>query len=91
MSISPPVEPFMPFAMPPEPICRLSVSQYHEMIAAGILTHDDPVELLEDYRQQEVCADGSEVPLTIDAHETGRVPVAALLPANGGENHHGNG
>jgi Uma2 family endonuclease len=37
----------MPVAMPPEPVCRLSVSQYHEMIAAGILTHDDRVELLE--------------------------------------------
>ena len=33
--------------MPPEPVCRLSVSQYHEMIAAGILPSDDPVELLE--------------------------------------------
>ena len=207
MSISPPIEQFMPFAMPPEPVCRLSVSQYHEMITAGILTQDDPVELLEgwlvpkmvknpphstarhrttkaleqilssgwhvrsqepitasdsepepdvaivrgdpgqyelshprpqdvalvvevadaslnrdrslkkqvyaragipvywivnlrerrievytapsgpievsDYRQQEFCADGSEVPLTIDAHEVGRIPVAALLPANG--------
>jgi hypothetical protein len=37
----------MPVAMPPEPVCRLSVSQYHDMIAAGILTSDDPVELLE--------------------------------------------
>jgi len=37
----------MPVAMPPEPVCRLSVSQYHEMIAVGILTHDDTVELLE--------------------------------------------
>ena len=207
MSISPPNEQFMPFAMPPEPVGRLSVSQYHEMITAGILTHDDPVELLEgwlvakmvknpphstarhrttkaleqilpsgwhvrsqepitlsdsepepgvavvrgdtgqyershprpddvalvvevadasldrdrsikkriyaragipvywivnlrerrievctapsgpmevpDYRQQEFFADGSDVPLTIGAHGVGRIPVAALLPANG--------
>ena len=47
MSISPPIGQFMPVAMPPEPVCRLSVSQYHDMIAAGILTSDDPVELLE--------------------------------------------
>lgn len=34
-------------AMPPEPITRLSVEQYHEMIRAGILDEEDPVELLE--------------------------------------------
>ncbi len=33
--------------VPTYPIWRLSVEQYHEMIAAGILTDDDPVELLE--------------------------------------------
>ncbi len=47
MSISSPTGQFMPSAIPPEPVCRLSVSQYHEMIAAGILTPDDPLELLE--------------------------------------------
>jgi Uma2 family endonuclease len=45
-----------PLTMPPSPapfaeegdsIWRLTVSQYHEMIRAGILTDDDPVELLE--------------------------------------------
>jgi Uma2 family endonuclease len=34
-------------AVPSEPIWRLSVEQYHAMIEAGILTDDDPVELLE--------------------------------------------
>lgn len=34
-------------AVPTEPIWRLTVEQYHEMIRAGILTDDDPVELLE--------------------------------------------
>jgi Uma2 family endonuclease len=33
--------------VPPEPIWRLTVQQYHEMIRAGILTDDDPVELLD--------------------------------------------
>ncbi|MCS6848920.1 MAG: Uma2 family endonuclease [Anaerolineae bacterium] len=36
-----------PDAVPTMPIWRLSVGQYHDMIAAGILTDDDPVELLE--------------------------------------------
>ncbi|MGA2501845.1 MAG: Uma2 family endonuclease [Tepidisphaeraceae bacterium] len=31
----------------PEPIFRLSVQQYHGMIRGGLLTDDDPVELLE--------------------------------------------
>lgn len=34
-------------AMPPDLIWRLSVDQYHTLIRAGILTEDDPVELLE--------------------------------------------
>ncbi len=32
---------------PLEPIYRLSVKQYHRMIEAGVLTEEDPVELLE--------------------------------------------
>jgi Uma2 family endonuclease len=34
-------------ALPTEPIWRISVERYHEMIEAGVLTEDDPVELLE--------------------------------------------
>jgi Uma2 family endonuclease len=34
-------------AVPTDPIWRLSVAQYHGMVASGILTEDDPVELLE--------------------------------------------
>lgn len=33
--------------VPPEPVLRFSVEQYHEMIRASILTADDQVELLE--------------------------------------------
>lgn len=36
-----------PPAVPTEPVWRLSVQQYHRMIESGILTKDDPVELLE--------------------------------------------
>jgi Uma2 family endonuclease len=39
--------PANPPALPTEPIWRMSVDRYHEMIEAGILTEDDPVELLE--------------------------------------------
>lgn len=34
-------------AVPTEPVWRFSVEQYHQMIRLGILTSDDPVELLE--------------------------------------------
>jgi Uma2 family endonuclease len=33
--------------VPPLPVRRFSVAEYHRMIEAGILTEDDPVELLE--------------------------------------------
>ena len=35
------------FKVPTDPIWQLSIEQYHQMIALGILTDDDPVELLE--------------------------------------------
>ena len=41
-----------------------------------------PVEV-PDYRQHKDYAAGSEVPLMIEGREAGRIPVAALLPANG--------
>lgn len=34
-------------AMPPEPVRRFSVDEYHRMIQSGILTDEDQVELLE--------------------------------------------
>ena len=42
-----PALPSEPPAVPAETIWRLSVEQYHQMIRTGILTEDDPVELLE--------------------------------------------
>jgi Uma2 family endonuclease len=33
--------------MPTEPVWRLSVDEYHQMIDAGILTENEPIELLE--------------------------------------------
>jgi Uma2 family endonuclease len=40
--------------VPTEPIFRLSVEQYHEMIRAGILVDGDPVELLEGWLVQKM-------------------------------------
>jgi Uma2 family endonuclease len=37
----------LPLSVPTEPVWRFSVEQYHQMIRLGILTQDDPVELLE--------------------------------------------
>ncbi|MCU0495248.1 MAG: hypothetical protein MUD01_26980 [Chloroflexaceae bacterium] len=37
----------LPATIPSELIWRLDVNQYHQMIQSGILTDDDPVELLE--------------------------------------------
>jgi len=34
-------------AVPTDFVCRLSVDQYHQMLQAGILTEDDPLELLD--------------------------------------------
>jgi Uma2 family endonuclease len=41
--------------VPTEPIMRLSVDQYHEMINAGILMDGDPVELLEGWLVQKMA------------------------------------
>lgn len=45
MAVTPPLEKSL--VVPGDPIYRLSVAQYHDMIQSGILTDDDPVELLE--------------------------------------------
>lgn len=45
--ITQPPQPFRWIPAPALPIWRLSVPQYHRMIDVGILTEDDPVELLE--------------------------------------------
>jgi Uma2 family endonuclease len=50
MSLTPQIESLSvrpPPIVPSEPIWRLSIEQYHEMIRTGILTEDDPVELLD--------------------------------------------
>ena len=40
--------PYMsPFAVPPWPVRKFTVAEYHQMIQAGILTENDTVELIE--------------------------------------------
>ena len=34
-------------AFPPLPVCRFTVEKYEEMIRAGIINEDDPIELLD--------------------------------------------
>jgi Uma2 family endonuclease len=45
MSVTTPSWPL--FQQPPFPVRRFTVDEYHRMIQAGLLTEDDPVELLE--------------------------------------------
>jgi Uma2 family endonuclease len=47
---APPHEP----AVPNHPIWRMSVEHYHAMVQAGILTDDDPIELLEGWLVQKM-------------------------------------
>jgi Uma2 family endonuclease len=61
----------------PEPIWRLSVEKYHEMIDKGILTEDDPVELLEGCLITKMAL-GPEHSFVTDVT---RDVLSALLPA----------
>ena len=63
--------------MPTDFIWRLSVGQYHEMIRAGILTADDPVELLEGWL---VTKMPKTPPHSVTTQLT-RETLARLLPA----------
>jgi len=63
--------------MPEEPIWQLSVSQYHQMIRSGILTDDDPVELLEGLLVTKMPKN----PPHRLANELARDALALLIPA----------
>lgn len=62
--------------MPKEPIWRLQVRQYHDMIDAGILTDDDPVELLEGWLVTKI----SKAPPHRIATQLTREALAQLAP-----------
>src|SRR5574341_312259 len=62
--------------IPPYPIWRLTVAQYHDMIKIGVLTEDDPVELLEGWLVTKMPKNPSHshaTELTLDA-------LMAMLP-----------
>lgn len=62
--------------MPKEPIWRLQVRQYYDMIDAGILTDDDPVELLEGWLVTKI----SKAPPHRIATQLTREALAQLAP-----------
>lgn len=64
-------------AVPDDFIWRLSVRQYHEMIEAGILTEDDPVELLEGWLVLKM----PKKPAHTLATQLARTALQAMLPA----------
>src|SRR5437867_265346 len=64
-------------AIPDVPIYRLTVAQYHAMAAAGILTEDDPVELLEGWLVQKMT---KHRPHSRCTHRT-RQALERLVPA----------
>ncbi len=72
VSPAPPTDP----SVPTEPIFRLSVAQYHQMIDAGILTDDDPVELLDGWLVQKMS---KKPPHSVSTLKT-RNTLARVLP-----------
>jgi Uma2 family endonuclease len=67
----------LPPAVPDEPIYRLSVDQYHKMIAAGIIDDDDPVELLEGWLVQKM---GKNPPHSFSTGQL-RTGLESVIPA----------
>ncbi len=68
-----------PFAVPPPTylLRRLSVSEYHQMIQVGILTEDDPVELLEGWLVKKMPRNPPHDSTIDELHEL----LRSLLPA----------
>src|SRR3954453_11490344 len=64
-------------APPSEPIWRLSVDRYHAMIASGILTEDDRVELLDGMLVEKIT---KNPPHTVATDLTRRILEAMIPP-----------
>ncbi len=63
-------------ALPPMPVCRLTVHQYHRMIATGIIREDDRVELLKGWIVPKM---GHNPPHSL-AVNVGQAALRAALP-----------
>lgn len=68
----------MSAAIPPEDLSRLTVAQYHDMIRAGILTEDEPVELLQGWLVKKMPKNPQHSVVT----QLTREAIAALLPSD---------
>jgi Uma2 family endonuclease len=64
-------------AFPPLPVCRFSVEAYEEMIRAGIITEDDPIELLDGWITEKMTKN----PPHIVASELARDAIGRILPS----------
>jgi Uma2 family endonuclease len=64
-------------AYPPLPVCRFTVEQYEAMIRAGIITEDDPIELLDGWITHKMTKN----PPHVLASELVRNAIARILPA----------
>jgi Uma2 family endonuclease len=63
-------------AVPDVPIYRLTVEQYHAMAEAGILTEDDPVELVEGWLVQKMTKNPPHIAATRLLHQA----LSSLIP-----------
>ena len=63
-------------ALPPVQVWRLSVEQYEEMVRAGILSEDDPVELLDGWLVPKM----PKKPLHVMATELVRDALVKVIP-----------
>lgn len=63
--------------VPTEPILRLSVDQYHEMVRAGILNEDAPVELLDGWLVVKMPKNPEHASSTVGTRDQ----IASILPA----------
>jgi hypothetical protein len=86
-----PAPPALPSDVPPFPVYRFTVAQYHAMISTGILTAIDRVELLEGWivpkkprNPPHVLATGqlfdSLARLVPAGWEVGRIAIREILP-----------
>jgi Uma2 family endonuclease len=77
MAVTLPANPLAAPAVPEEPVWRLSVDDYHEMIRHGILADGAPVELLEGW----LILKMSKSPLHSAVTEYLRLGLEAIVPA----------
>jgi hypothetical protein len=73
LTIAPP----LPAVLPPFPVRRFTVDEYHQMIRVGIITEDDDVELLEGWTVPKM---GRNLPHDLDNRDLGPMAVRELLP-----------